>query len=387
MLNPAKVRFCDFVSQLDPENPFFAIDIGCSGGLIYQCRYMEPRLRGIGFDPNRAEVDRLKAAERNPNVHYECGFVSVPESKALPGAPVRGIFNRNPWGRLAVSRSLQIREQLRATRTIDQLTKENLWTQVELADPEKKIFLPEYLSEQGIRSVDFVKIDVDGDDYAILCSFAPHLENLGVLALYLEVNFFGAGTEDENSLHNIDRLLKRAGFELVDLSVRRYSGAALPAPYVGPYPGGSGIGRIFQGDALYIRDLCADPPEVTTPKAGKVLNLASVLAIFNLPDMAAELVERWPPFFGTPDNQELAKELLLEVLADLESGGKPCGYAEYMKQFGEDGSIFYGKWPHPTKAAENEKSDLASNEVTFGPQVPAMRVLTKLRSLVGKAFK
>ena len=117
------------------------------------------------------------------------------------------------------------------------------------------IAAPAYLNDSGIHSVDFLKIDVDGPDFEILNSFDLALETLGVLGVGIEVNYFGSAADTDYTFHNVDRFMKARGFELFGTTVRRYSLASLPSPYVSNFPAETEFGRPLLGDALYVRDL------------------------------------------------------------------------------------------------------------------------------------
>src|SRR5262249_38661664 len=141
------------------------------------------------------------------------------------------VNHRDPWSRLAVYKSTQIREKLKTTKSAQQLTKENLWRGLALADPDQPIFLPSFLAEQGFNDIDLIKIDVDGPDFDILDSLKNELTATKVIAVVMEVNWFGSAHPSDHTFHNTDRFLRSLGFELFNLSVRRYSHAALPQRY------------------------------------------------------------------------------------------------------------------------------------------------------------
>src|SRR5690606_23527954 len=87
-----------------------------------------------------------------------------------------------------------------------------------------------------------------------------------------------------------DRLLRRAGFDLFDLSVRRYSTRALPGRSRLAYPAETPFGRVLQGDAVYFRDLCAPDNAALAAELGpaRLAKQAASMALFGLPDCAAE---------------------------------------------------------------------------------------------------
>jgi Methyltransferase FkbM domain len=102
-----------------------------------------------------------------------------------------------------------------------------------MADKNTPVFLPDFLAAHGIQSIDFLKLDVDGQDFEVLLSLESWLGEAQCLGLMVEVCYFGSADETDHTFHNVDRYLKRLGFELFDvLPMYRYSTKALPAPFI-----------------------------------------------------------------------------------------------------------------------------------------------------------
>ena len=53
-----------------------------------------------------------------------------------------------------------------------------MWSDVQLAPESQTLVVPEHLVANGVASVDFLKIDVDGADLEVLHSFDAALESL-----------------------------------------------------------------------------------------------------------------------------------------------------------------------------------------------------------------
>ncbi len=319
---------------------FTVLDIGCSGGLDSGWRNFEGALRAFGFDPSLAEVQRLNEKEENRNVKFVAGFVGVPSD--CPGAELvesGNYWDRSPWNRLSVCKTLKIRSTAMKAATDKEKLRLNLWDQTQLADPKKPIIIPEFVETNAIDDIDFIKIDVDGADLLILRSMQPILESKKVIGVGIEVNFFGSDQPNVNTFHNVDRTMRQAGFELFDLSLRRYSMAALPCPYIYDFPAQSRSGRPFQGDALYLRDLAA--PEYATsslrsPK--KLLKLSALFSLFGQPDSAAEiLLEYRDQLNSLIGIDEGLSELLRQAAPKKHAGG----YAKYIQDFETDSPWFY----------------------------------------------
>jgi hypothetical protein len=87
----------------------------------------------------------------------------------------------------------------------------NLWPLVRLAKSEEPVILPSFCADRGIRDLDFVKIDVDGADFLILRSLERTFQELRVLGVGIEVNFFGSDDPDTHTLQNSTQAPSDAG--------------------------------------------------------------------------------------------------------------------------------------------------------------------------------
>ena len=283
----------DYIAKLPAPGTFQLVDIGCSGGIDRRWRRMGRRLRALGIDPDVAEIARLQQREKNSAITYVNAFAGMtaddPFAVKRRGKPD---FARNPNPRLSTMRFVEReRSQARAV-TEKEKRASNLWQSAQLADPASPLVVPKRLKSSGIGSVDFLKIDVDGKDFEVLHSFDEALDDLRVLGVGIEVRMWGSEEETDGTFHNVDRFMKGHGFELFNLSLRRYSTSALPSRFVGRAPGATELGRVHHGDAMYARDLGSGLYDGFAASVGpdKLLNLAAIFAIFDLPDCAAELL-------------------------------------------------------------------------------------------------
>ncbi|MCA0301182.1 MAG: FkbM family methyltransferase [Proteobacteria bacterium] len=321
---------------------FRLLDIGCSGGLDPVWRSFEPRLQAIGIDASVTECQRLAGLERNPDIAYVPGFVAPSADRRIdlsagPAAPL--IMEMRD--RMSFMRTREIREaRLRQASTVE-LLRNNAWEMTGLADPERPLVAPDLLAERGWTDLDYLKLDVDGADFDILRSFAGRFDPLRVIAVQLEVNFVGTDGADEHTFHNTDRFLRAQGFDLFRLDVRNFSSRALPARYIWPTPAETVSGRPFQGEAYYTRDVLASHRTAAATALGpeKLAKIAAVLASWDVPDAAAELL--------------LARRETMATLFDVDAGldllaaqtqsqrRRPLRYRDYMATFEEDQPGFY----------------------------------------------
>ncbi|WP_421999432.1 FkbM family methyltransferase [Reyranella sp.] len=334
--------FAALIAERLGTDPFRLLDIGCSGGIDPVWRSFEPHLQAIGIDASVTECRRLAEQERNPAVAYVAAFAARTADKPVdisagPAAPL--IMRMRD--RLSFMRTREIREaRLQSASTEEQL-RHNAWEMTGLADPARPVVAPDLLAERGWTDLDYLKLDVDGADWEILQSFAGRFEPLGVVAVQLEVNFIGTEGPDDHTFHNTDRFMRAQGFDLFRLDVRSFSTRALPARYIWPTPAETVSGRPFQGEAYYARDVLAPhrAAEAARFDAVKLAKLAAVLAAWDVPDAAAELL--------------LARRAALAPLVDIDRGldllaaqtqkqrRRPLGYRDYMASFEADLPGFY----------------------------------------------
>ena len=93
------------VSCLDDR--FMLLDIGCSLGIASHWRRFGEHLTSYGFDHNLHEIARLQRIERWPSVHYIAGVIKAPPDQRFPD--VAPVISRNPWDRLAVAATIDLR--------------------------------------------------------------------------------------------------------------------------------------------------------------------------------------------------------------------------------------------------------------------------------------
>lgn len=321
------------------DDPFVLIDVGCGLGIDPLWRLFEPYLQACGIDPQLSEIERLQREERNPDVHYHAALVGLPDDDEFHK---RRADDARRWSAyfhpLARSSGFLATERAKEAggRSLADL---NTWTEEELAT--EKLTLADFIREQGLRNVDFVKTDTDGSDLEVLLSAVDVVKETGILGFMVETSYNAQPSDTESSIANVDRLLRDQGFLLYTLSVLRYSRAALPAPFVHPTPMQTTSGQAMFGDTVYLRDAGSNEyaavwGDELSPT--KLLKLACLYELFQAPDSAAELLLR--------HEQTLAKLIDVRAALDLLTPrlrGRRVSYADHMAAFDRDPAALY---PH-----------------------------------------
>ena len=324
------------------ESPFFLVDVGCSGGIERRWRSFGTRLQGVGFDPLVAEIERLNTLRADAGVVYEAACVTCHNyEERLPLAErvdrVRCRDNQ-PFHRTSSFAALG--------RRATSYTQEVFNAGAPVVMTERHLTLDDWAA-QNQRPVDFVKVDTDGHDIAVLLGAERLLSEGGVLGVKIEAQFHGAIHPFANLFHNIDGILRNHGFTLFDLNQRRYSRAALPDAFFANRPGRTRTGQLLWGDAIYLRDLApADYERMFAfhVSSERVMKLACLFDLFDLPDCAAELLTSRSDFLDAG---------VREHLQDLLVSGAPGSYRARLAAFDRDFTSFY---PDRMPAEEGEQA-------------------------------
>jgi hypothetical protein len=331
--------FPALVAKSLKTEPFALVDVGCSGGIDPRWRVFEPHLRILGIDASEAECHRLAALESNAAAEYVAGFAGLPE-----GHPNRHKTSVTAIGdliqpRFSYMRTREIRQAWMAKASHEERMRQNEWKMTALASATNTIVVPDLLGRRGWRDVDYVKIDIDGDDLEVLQSFEGHFESFGVVAIQIEVMFIGSDSDLQNTFHNTDRFMRRQGFELLDLEVRRYSTRTLPGAYIWPTPAETEYGRPFMGEAYYALDPAAVRGCGRSLDTEKLAKLAAIFSLWNVPDMAAELLLAKRAIFEPLLAVDAALDTLAAQVQPLRR--RPRSYADYLAEFESDSPAFY----------------------------------------------
>ncbi len=188
------------------------------------------------------------------------------------------------------------------------------------------IDLDSFCDEYKIQNVDFIKLDTEGSELDILKGAEKTLKS-SVIGISIEVEFIKMYI-DQPLFSDIDQYLRSLNFELYDLDLNRKTRASLS-----PYSSSNlDIGQLVQGQALYIRDADSELDEFNLNKKfwhkTKILKMASIHELFNLPDCAIELIQKGQSLDIIEDIE--GNKYVDLLIPDLD--GKSTSYSEYLQE-------------------------------------------------------
>ncbi len=286
-----------FVQEIAKEgllaaSPLVVVDVGASGGFWPFWSHFGTHRRMIGFEPDAKECARLRESR---------GMEVYPV--ALGAKPEQAVFHqlRNP----CCSSFLEVNREYWARFPLGDTHLEVGKSVVDIAD------LDGVAADNGLETVDFIKLDTEGTELDVLKGAAGLLEN-EMLGVQVEVAF--------QPIHHgrplfgeVDAYLRDKGFALFDLSPWRHARKALP-PIDGYAAAPSTYGQVVWGEALYFKDLAAEIGKGQRPLASKIVKTVAMFDLFMLPDCAIELLEAAMEAGLLEPSYQARKELLVPTL-------------------------------------------------------------------------
>lgn len=316
--------------QLFSEENFCLLDVGASGGIADYWKAFGNDLSGFGFDPLVKECERLNAINLFSKVQYVPCFV-IAENEKLdqhPKSQTSMVYiMTDPFARSSAWKMIQDLKMDHCKELF------NSGEKVVLS--QDHISLDSFCLKKGMKSVDFIKVDTDGTDFAVLKGAERLLSEESALGVLIEINFNGELHPHANSWRNIDPFLAEKGFSLFDLTIRRYTKGELPGKFIYRIPAQTTSGQITQGDAFYLKDF------VQMKKMGKqvptiqLLKMMCLQEIFGLPDCAAELLVIFRDQLSAVIDVNRCLDLLT---ADV---GLYKSYETHQQEFQKDPTQFY----------------------------------------------
>jgi FkbM family methyltransferase len=269
--------------------PLTLVDIGARGGLQPNWAPARRHLRVIGFEPDPEEHARLAAAaDPRSRVYINAALHREPATLALN------------VGRDGGTSSL-LEPNLDFLRRFPDPRRYEVARRV----PVQVDTLDRVLPAHDVRDPDFIKIDTQGAELAILEGGREVLTR-SVLGVEVEV-LFAPLYRDQPPFGAIDALLRELGYQLFDLRPSYWKRAA-GARYGGPK------GQLVFGDALYLRTEASFQRQLEAiaddaARCSKLLRALSVCLLYGYFDYAIELFEPNRALLGADAAAAIATQL------------------------------------------------------------------------------
>ena len=368
---------------------FGLIDVGVSNDIDPSWLKFIPHLKVWGFDMLENEIARLRSIQRPYPAVFVAAKVGCHKFDALVEGHLRANnlkthFNDDPGSRLSTFKAIDLMRYDYVAKHFAPEGEKKISDQiVELDD-----FFKNNESE-----INFLKIDTDGSDMAVLLGAENLLSSGSLLGVSVEIILQGPLHPYATTFGNIDSVLRRHGFSLFDFEAWRYSRSHLPAPFWSDYPSQTQRGQQWWGDGLYFRDICVPDYENMWNMSFRpleMLKLAALYEMHNLQDCAAEVLVTFRDRLKDVIDCSEALNLLTQEVTD-----NGMTYDKYLAEFHSDPTLFYPskrKWleRNQNKQSEGQSTGSGPEEVQFNNDSPSRRVgisrqlARRIRNLISK---
>ncbi|MBP9693272.1 MAG: FkbM family methyltransferase [Alphaproteobacteria bacterium] len=316
---------------------FVLIDIGCSGGIdsIWHETF-KGKLQAYGIDSNIAAIDDLNKKNTNSKIKYTEAMIACSSQQVSVGRVEEGF-----WDRTSAAVASEIAAKSVKEMNIDTVITNNLYQHIDAA--QNVVTFKDYIDAHQIKSIDFIKIDIDGDDFNVLKSAEDIIRSQSCLGVVIEVNFYG----EMNRFSEVDIFMRRLGFEICELRPRRYDSKVLPGRFEFAMTAQTNDGRIAYADALYLRDPCKEiiNGSAVTLTVDQLLKLSMLYDVCSMSSWAVEILMS---FKNVLEDAKINAEEFLDLLAQdasrrhsLSFLGSNPSYRKYIDAFKENYKLFF----------------------------------------------
>ncbi len=254
------------------DHPLSYIDIGSRGGFQNDLSPLAFAVNAIGFEPDPKEHARLEAAPTGPwkstrILPYAIGAKTGRQKLFIPTDPQSAsLLEHNP----EIGRRFNKPQFFKVEDVIDVDT----------------VTLDEAARLAGIKSADYIKIDIEGAEMGVFAACPGIMEN--VLAVKTEVSFLPI-RHAQHLAHEIEAYFKDRRFELMDV-IRpahwRRQGYLIH-PYMSLEKPPYSRGQLIHADYLYFRD-----PQTLGNDKDALMRLALISMAFGYFDNALMILEQ-----------------------------------------------------------------------------------------------
>lgn len=251
------------------RHPLVLVDVGARGGLKSNWLPARRHLRVLGFEPDKAEFDRLVERARTDGTATFFNTALHNSRATLP---------------LYVARDRGLTSIFEPDRAfLDTFPQADRFDTVSVVEMQTDT-LDNVLGAHGITDVDFIKADTQGSELYVLEGAARALAS-AVLGVEVEVEFAPL-YKGQPLFADVDAYLRSHGFFLFDLRPcywKRAAGCAVGGPR----------GQMIWADALYLRGMPAFRTSIASLEANrgraKLLKAISVAILYGYFDYALEI--------------------------------------------------------------------------------------------------
>jgi FkbM family methyltransferase len=224
-----KQTLVQLLKTISENHSFSLVDVGSMGGIESEWEELGDQIRVIGFEPDKRQFAKLQSTDR---LLYLNNIVSSKSES------IRFNVSREPGKSSIFEPNREFLDEFPNADRYD--TVDTVEFGADLVDS-----LDNILEKNEIDDVDFLKIDTQGSELAVLQGSEKCIDD-SLLGLKVEVEFVEI-YKKQPLFHDVDQFLRGRAFNLID--IRR---AFWKRNFFADY---NGRGQLIFGDALYFKDI------------------------------------------------------------------------------------------------------------------------------------
>jgi FkbM family methyltransferase len=242
------------------------LDVGASGGIIPRWHPYRENIAFTGIEPDQRSIPELL---NSPDVEVFRSYEIIPAAAWSSSGPLGISFTRKPMCSSHFTPNFPFLSRFPGAARFDVVGS----TEIECRTVD------ELLASTG-KQVDFIKLDLEGGELAVLAGAPKTLETC--IGLHVEV-YFQALRENQPLFGDVARFLHERGLEFMDfVSLFRWERDSL-----------DGAGQAIFGDALFLRDpeslVGLANGEFMTARRARVY--LAILTIYERYDLALKFID------------------------------------------------------------------------------------------------
>ncbi len=249
----------ELIDSLD--RPLVFVDCGARGGIQNILSRAVPGAIVIGFEPDKAECERLRRAAPENHRYFPVAAGKRKEIRTL-------YLTANPSCSSLLKPDFELWNRLLDCEA---------FIEIQAEQAVETVTLDGFLPESGIKDVDLLKLDTQGTELDILQGAEFFLSST-ILGVITEVEF-SPMYQDQAVFSDVDSYLRQFGFMLFDLSRHRYRRTSYPRE-------SETRGQLLAGDAYYLKDYRCINRNVKE----QLMRLIAVASYYGFHDYALEII-------------------------------------------------------------------------------------------------